>query len=1689
MAYYLKFTDSTGNASTNNDNLQIKGITGVLTSVQWTLKGDMPAQGVTRQLFDIRRLPDIGSDGGGTGWLIQPAGNTTSAETAGLSDFRVNDVAVSAVDLFNAVDGDVCKFTSNATPSGGCFSFGGRYTLNECSYGMGITQLVVVDGAGTHIIDMSTSGGTGSSLTSDTGSLTATLLNFPTDDSQWVSYGGANVAPTANAGADQTGISQGATVTLDATGSTDDVGISSYAWTQTVGTTVTLSSTTVAQPTFTAPASAETLTFEVTVTDAGALTSTDTVSITIASAGNQAPTANAGADQTGIVQGATVTLDATGSTDSDGTIASYLWTQTVGTTVTLSDTGAQQPTFTAPASAETLTFQVEVTDDGGLTHTDTVNIGVVALSTYNGAVAGPDASVIGGEVCTLDGRLSKNVAGNEPAQAFTWVQTAGNPVTLSYTSGGKSMAFFTAPVVTSPEFVTFSLVVNSSGQDSNPDFITIKITTAAELPTAIAGNDVASVSAGSAITLAGSATSPSSTIASYRWQQKSGAYVELSDQYSATPSFTAPAVSNRNVFAQDIRREQPTFSTASPHIPHAFSKLFDVTYSGAFRMRYQNAGASLDNESSYDAAGNIALSADRTKIYLVGFSGKNVQESLIPALSFGTTAATITNATNTQPYVKLLDQATAGALSRVDTINGLLPYNGGMIVTAEEFYDGTDNNVDNMMVLSDAGNLASGGLKGYLKLEGAAKAAGWMTPIPAEWQASFSSEYLVGWSTVHSRNGRYSNGPSLYTFNPQDAVDADINGTRVVPSTEFLSYGLPNPINEGANTLGGLAISAKWWGLTKAKYGFIIPNTNIYMALGSHQGIHDGMGYKIIRDDGFSSGGSDTFSASDKYSYFWLYDVNDILNASNSYDPQPFSYGKWNQPLSDGPKGLIIGAAFDNVINRLYLCCGLSGTVSSGKDPLIVTYDFAPKAQEITAIGTDLTDMVFELTVTDTEGLTSTDTVTVALDNGGADTTAPTITINPTQTTYNLTVGDSFSTPVGTSTDNVDTLQTVTPTGSVDMNTAGSYTLTYADSDAAGNVATPVVVTVNVSEVVTDTTPPVITVSGSASTTIAFGATVPTFTSSTDDGSTIDIGGDTVNNNLAGSYTITYNATDTAGNVATQVTRTVVVEAYVDTTPPVITLSPTQTSYYVLQDGTFNVPVGTSTDNEDVTQTITPTGTVDTATLGTYTLTYSDSDAAGNVATPVIVTVNVADIPLEDGNTQPSYPYELTTPVTLSATNPIAQAIVAGSVDVYLSSDNLTTVTNITTAGSGTSANITSNERSEQLGNYRLGFDYSTLTANQQASIDADPYQVFTKITDDPVGVNKLEFSVGTAGRDYPSITACIAANAQDLVTSDSMLIINVHPDGAGTTEDFTEFQSYTTSERNRIVIRGTVEKTAGDFGACAVVNISGSYGFVMRSKHVTIENLVINGSVTFNIFFSGVNCVLTNCLVRYNAGGDFSTTDLKYAKDTVLVSGFTSAAGQAELELGATPQLGCLYYTTVGLGGFDGDISTRSGNYVNTALINLNTPKIANNDYREPSALSIYNITNKPQNESSLTVTSLSDLNSAFVDPASNDFTVAKAYYDLNTSAFLGWNGTTVNGSFLGLLAGIPIESRVSYSQLYSYLVAQDYRGTINDVIKKWLTDEGFGGTVNDAFYAYLAALGYSGTLPDKISKWKNDE
>lgn len=179
-----------------------------------------------------------------------------------------------------------------------------------------------------------------------------------------------NQPPVAAAGADRT-VVVNQPVALNGSGSTDDVAVVSYQWTQTAGPTVALTNANTAMASFT-PAAAGSYDFTLTVTDERAATGTDTVSITVV----PPPTANAGGDQA-VRPFADVLLDGRASSGPAGNALSYAWTQTSGPAVTLRNASTARPGFAAGKANATYVFSLQVTDTvTGATASDTVAVNV-----------------------------------------------------------------------------------------------------------------------------------------------------------------------------------------------------------------------------------------------------------------------------------------------------------------------------------------------------------------------------------------------------------------------------------------------------------------------------------------------------------------------------------------------------------------------------------------------------------------------------------------------------------------------------------------------------------------------------------------------------------------------------------------------------------------------------------------------------------------------------------------------------------------------------------------------------------------------------------------------------------------------------------------------------------------------------------------------------------------------------------------------------------------------------------------------------------------------------------------------------------------------------------------------------------------------------------------------------------------
>ncbi|UKS55696.1 immunoglobulin-like domain-containing protein [Exiguobacterium acetylicum] len=209
-----------------------------------------------------------------------------------------------------------------------------------------------------------------------------------------------------------------------------------------------------------------------------------------------------------------------------------------------------------------------------------------------------------------------------------------------------------------------------------------------------------------------------------------------------------------------------------------------------------------------------------------------------------------------------------------------------------------------------------------------------------------------------------------------------------------------------------------------------------------------------------------------------------------------------------------------------------------------------------------------------------------------------------------INFGDKFNALTGVSaSDNNDgnITSSIRITGSVNVNKAGTYVLTYKVSDKSGNVTS-----IKRKVTVIDKILPVF--SGIKDIQINFGQEFNPLTgisaSDNSDGditSTIQVSG-SVDVNKAGTYSLTYSVTDQSGNIVST-TRTVIV---IDNIKPVISGA---TDVVAGLNTTFNPLEGVSvSDNNDgdLTEEIKTTGSVDTSVEGDYFVTYSVSDKSGN---------------------------------------------------------------------------------------------------------------------------------------------------------------------------------------------------------------------------------------------------------------------------------------------------------------------------------------------------------------------------------------------------------------------------------------------------------------------------------------------
>jgi hypothetical protein len=372
-------------------------------------------------------------------------------------------------------------------------------------------------------------------------------------------------------------------------------------------------------------------------------------------------------------------------------------------------------------------------------------------------------------------------------------------------------------------------------------------------------------------------------------------------------------------------------------------RISDLVYQGAFRIPEKPNGVSSMNYSQ----GPIAYDAGSHSIFLVGHAHQQaVAEYLVPEITAKKNVAELKMAKPAiQVFSTVLDRMQDGNPEDLDRIGGLARHDNQLLISAYNYYDAPADNVTTHLLLRNARDLAGSAVKGPLSFKGRAHTAGWMSPIPDEWQQALGGAWLAGSSSGEPIIGRLSVGPSAFAFDPEDMSHSD-----TVATSTLLDFDLTRPLHQDLSSESGE--NDIWNHLSRAVHGFIPPGTRSYITLGHSGGHNSSVCYKCI-PEGLSAN-CDGYCArepSDYYLMYWLWDVQDLIDVRNGvkspYSVRPYDYGVFETPFAGRRFG---GGSYDPVSNRLYLTLQRAdhdqGAYSN--PPIILVYSVAAQAGEKT---------------------------------------------------------------------------------------------------------------------------------------------------------------------------------------------------------------------------------------------------------------------------------------------------------------------------------------------------------------------------------------------------------------------------------------------------------------------------------------------------------------------------------------------------------------------------------------------------------------------------------------------------------------------------------------------------------------------------------------------------------------------
>lgn len=338
----------------------------------------------------------------------------------------------------------------------------------------------------------------------------------------------------------------------------------------------------------------------------------------------------------------------------------------------------------------------------------------------------------------------------------------------------------------------------------------------------------------------------------------------------------------------------------------------DLVYVGAFRVPQ---GGSTEEQTFNYGGTAVAFNPENNSLFLVGHSHKQrTAEISIPTLVNSRNIGDLNVASLIQPFADPVE----GRLwdvnptdSNDQRIGGQLVYNGKLYVSVYSYYDaqGTQSasHFSRPLDLSSRGQV-TGPVRVGNTYPG--WVSGYMTHIPAAWQADFGGPALTG-NFGLAIAGIQSWGPSASVFDPED-----IAGGSTVPATLLVGYPKDNSV------LGGD------WSTTNGFYNGTTRGDGIVFPEGTRSvlffGLH-GTGTFCYGNGSECGDPTDSDYGVHAYPYVyqvWAYDANDLLavkrGEKSASSVVPYSVWNFNVPNELNDKHRIGGVAYDRTRGLLY---------------------------------------------------------------------------------------------------------------------------------------------------------------------------------------------------------------------------------------------------------------------------------------------------------------------------------------------------------------------------------------------------------------------------------------------------------------------------------------------------------------------------------------------------------------------------------------------------------------------------------------------------------------------------------------------------------------------------------------------------------------------------------------------------